>query len=389
MPEQTIRLLSDLVFVPGEHEQPPDRLPGPGGRARGAARAAGPDARRRQGPPPRWLSARTTQPSLPPRRRRSRAPRPRRSRAILALQQSAGNRAVTAMLQRQGAPAAPPAPAAGTQAASEAEAAASIGELRTIHRDMLRSPEQRIKNTAQMMDPPGERAGRPACPRDADDAALGLGADRGPQRRPTRRPPATTSTARRQDNEHEDQLDHARHRSRATGTIVIRGEDPSAGPCRAARRHRRHVRARDEPHHRLRLRRAPGDRHRLGQLRPLQATSSGRTGSSRTAASARSRPTPRADAIRNKLVGASAGAGDYEDLDHAFWAAPHATNTFRASVLAHRRPDGFNLDNSPYLDRLVHLLRDVQAGRSTVGGRRLPDHGPLPRRTRPRPRARR
>ena len=45
-------------------------------------------------------------------------------------------------------------------------------------------------------------------------------------------------------------------------------------------------------------------------------------------------PDARADAIRNKLVGASAGAGDYEDLDHAFWAAPHATNTFRASVLA-------------------------------------------------------
>ena len=53
-------------------------------------------------------------------------------------------------------------------------------------------------------------------------------------------------------------------------------------------------------------------------------------------------------------------------LDTAFWAAPLATNTFRAQVLAHRRPDGFNLNNSPYLDRLVHLLRDIQAGRATV-----------------------
>ena len=80
VPEQTIRLVSDLVFVPGRARAAPDRLPGAGGRARGTAHAAGPDARRRQGPAPRWLSARTTQPSPPPPRRRSRAPRPRRSR---------------------------------------------------------------------------------------------------------------------------------------------------------------------------------------------------------------------------------------------------------------------------------------------------------------------
>ena len=43
-------------------------------------------------------------------------------------------------------------------------------------------------------------------------------------------------------------------------------------------------------------------------------------------------------------------------------------------------PDGFNLDNSPYLDRLVHLLRDQQAGRATVEDDALPGHRPLPRR---------
>ncbi len=47
-------------------------------------------------------------------------------------------------------------------------------------------------------------------------------------------------------------------------------------------------------------------------------------------------------------------------------AQPLATNQFRTQVLAHTAPDGFNLGNCPYLDRLVHLLRDQQAGRATV-----------------------
>ena len=282
---------------------------------------------------------------------------------ILALQQSAGNRAVTAMLQRQGAPAAPPAPAAGTQAASEAEAAASIGELRTIHRDMLRSPEQRIKNTAQMMDPPGEPAGGRrvrATPMTLRSDSAQIAARNGTD-------PTTTGYffyGGRQDNEHEDQLTTL-GTVEGAGTIVIRVRDPVSGATQSRNdivdtfvHETSHIIVSDYGEH-------PGtdtdsgsfdrykDEFRAYWIEPH--------GSFSTLA-----PDARADAIRNKLVGASAGAGDYEDLDHAFWAAPHATNTFRASVLAHRRPDGFNLDNSPYLDRLVHLLRDVQAGRSTA-----------------------
>src|SRR5687768_11447471 len=75
---------------------------------------------------------------------------------ILALQRSAGNRAVGAMLQRQAPPAAP---AAGTQAAAEADAVEAVGHFRTIHQDMLTSTDQRIKNTALMMDPPGSPPG--------------------------------------------------------------------------------------------------------------------------------------------------------------------------------------------------------------------------------------
>jgi hypothetical protein len=74
----------------------------------------------------------------------------------------------------------------------------------------------------------------------------------------------------------------------------------------------------------------------------------------------------RADAIRDHLVGAAKGAGSYSDLDAAFWAEPLASNQFRRDVLAHKRPDGFNLNNSPYLDQLVRLLRAQKAGTATV-----------------------
>ena len=112
---------------PGRPRAAPDRLPGAGGRARGAAHAAGPDARRRQGPLPRCLSARTSsEPAAaraggrdaggragpahprPPAERRQ----PRRRRDAAA--PGAARRAARGR---------------GTQAAAEAEAAASIGEL--------------------------------------------------------------------------------------------------------------------------------------------------------------------------------------------------------------------------------------------------------------------
>ena len=71
---------------------------------------------------------------------------------VLALQQSAGNRAVSALLSRQ---AAPPAPA--PQAAAEAEALRTLGLLRDTYHLMLKSPDAIVHNTALMMDPPGER----------------------------------------------------------------------------------------------------------------------------------------------------------------------------------------------------------------------------------------
>ena len=284
------------------------------------------------------------------------APVPR----ILALQRSAGNQAVTAMLQRQVPPAAPP--AAGSQAAAEADAVATVGLLRDTHRIMSASPDQNVRNTAQMMDAPGGRAGGGrvrATPMTVRSDSAQLVADRGLN--------AATTTfyfyGTAQDNEHEFGP-NTLGTIQGDSTIVIRGKD-SAGALRSHEEIIRtlvhetsHIIVADYGEH-------PGtktdagsfDRYRdefrayfIEPVGPYSALA----------------PDDRADAIRTHLVGTAAGTGGYAELNAAYWATPHATNTFRTQVLAHRRPDGFNLDNSPYLDRLVHLLRDQKAGRATV-----------------------
>ena len=148
---------------------------------------------------------------------------------ILALQRSAGNQAVTAMLQRQVPPAAPP--AAGSQAAAEADAVATFGLLRDTHRIMLASPDQNTRNTAQMMDAPGGRAtgGRVrATPRTVRSDSAQLVADRGLN-------PATTVFyfyGIVQDNEHEFGP-NTLGTIEGDSTIVIRGKDPTTGALRS------------------------------------------------------------------------------------------------------------------------------------------------------------
>jgi hypothetical protein len=278
---------------------------------------------------------------------------------ILELQRSAGNQAVTAMLQRQAPPAAPP---ANAQATAEAEAVQTVGLLRDSHRLMLASPEPRIRNTAQMMDAPGERSSGhrvSATPMTVRSDSAQLVAARGDN--------AATTTyyfyGTHQDNEHQFGPGTL-GTIEGDGTIVIRGKDSSG----ALRTHddiigtlvheTSHIIVADYGEHPgTKTDAASFDRYR-DEFRAYFVEPNGPF----TALA----PGPRAVAIRNHMCGASAGAGTYADLDNAFWAQPLATNQFRAQVLAHTGPDGFNLDNSPYLDRLVHLLRDQQAGRATV-----------------------
>jgi hypothetical protein len=278
---------------------------------------------------------------------------------ILQLQRSAGNRAVSALLQRQAPPAAPP----DARAVAEANALESIVQLRDTHREMLASPVQRIRNTALMIDPPGERpAGRRVrtTPMTLRSDSAQLVADHGGD-------PATTGYyfyGPHQDNEHEDGL-NTLGTVEGDSTIVIRVKNPSTGALQSRSdlvdtfvHETSHIIVSDYGEH-------PGtdtdsgsfDRYK-DEFRAYFIEPNGPF--SALAADAR------AAAIRVHMCGATKGTGDYEDLDAAFWAEPLATNQFRARVLAHRAPDGFNLDNSPYLDRLVHLLRDQQAGRATV-----------------------
>ena len=287
------------------------------------------------------------------------------------------------MLQRQAPPAAPATP----QAAAEAEAVQTVGLLRDTHRQMLASPEARIRNTAQMMDAPGERSSGhrvSATPMTVRSDSAQLVADRGDN--------AATTTyyfyGTHQDNEHQFGPGTL-GTIEGDGTIVIRGKD-SSGTLRTHEdiigtlvHETSHIIVADYGEHPgTKTDAASFDRYR-DEFRAYFVEPNGPF----TALA----PGPRAVAIRNHMCGASAGAGTYADLDNAFWAQPLATNQFRAQVLAHTAPDGFNLDNSPYLDRLVHLLRDQQAGRATVeetlfqitvlspdrarrGGRRDADH---------------
>src|SRR3954470_7526700 len=66
-----------------------------------------------------------------------------------------GNQAVARAVGVARDAAAPPTPAQAAQAAQEAEAVETVGRLRTAHQHMAHSAELRIRNTAELFDPPG------------------------------------------------------------------------------------------------------------------------------------------------------------------------------------------------------------------------------------------
>jgi hypothetical protein len=287
---------------------------------------------------------------------------------MLELQRAAGNRAVAAMLARHEDAA--PAQATGgtgtapalTQAAQEAEALDTWALLRAVHGEMLASTDDRIRNTGQMLNPPAERSegrrmsARPMTLR-ADSAQLV--ADRGDNAAET----AYFFYGSRQDNSN-------RHGPNTIGTIagdstvLVRGKLPG-GTWQAHERimgtlvHEcSHILVKDYGEHP----RTAGDAGSFDRFRDEfrayfvepHGNFDGLTGDAR------------ALAIRTHLVGTNATTGGYPDLRNAYWAGPAPGNAFRAQVDAHMRPDGFNLTNSPLLDRLVTLLRDEHAGRASA-----------------------
>lgn len=280
-----------------------------------------------------------------------------RAATLGALQASAGNRAVARALARQ---AAPPAAPANAQATAEAEAVETVGRLRTAHERMFHHAEVRVRNTAQMFDPPGS----PPAGHRMRAEPMTLRSDSAQLVTDRNEDPTTTAYYFRgthQDNE-------VRMGPRTLGTIngstlLVRGRGPDGtwqpqdDLISTFVHETSHVLVADYGEH-------PGtstdassfdryrDEFRAYYVEPGFAA--GTTGDARAAQ------------IRLQLVGTSATSGGYERLRAEYWREPHATNTFRAQVDGHLRPDGFNLDNSPKLDRLVSLLRDLRTGAATV-----------------------
>ncbi len=279
-----------------------------------------------------------------------------RAAALGALQATAGNRAVARAVRVARDTTAPPAPAA--QTAAEAEAVQTIGRLRTAHQHMQHSAEVRIANTAELFDPPGSPPqGRRmrAEPMTLRSDSAQLVADRADNA-------ATTAYYFRgtvQNNE--IKMGPTTLGTIDGNTLLVRGRgssgtwQPEDDMIGTFVHEASHVLVADYGEH-------PGtstdagsfDRYR-DEFRAYfvePSFSPGVVGDARAAQ------------IKTQLVGTSATSGGYDNLRAAYWATP--PTTFKTQVDAHLRPDGFNLDNSARLDRLVSLLREVAAGTSTV-----------------------
>ena len=285
------------------------------------------------------------------------APDAARQRAA-ALGALGGNQAVARALRVARDAAAPPTPAQAAQAAQEAEAIETIGRLRTAHQHMAHSADVRIRNTAELFDPPGSPPqGRRmrAEPLTLRSDSAQLLADRGEN-------PAADSYYFRgihQDNEQ-------KHPRTTLGTIdgttlLVRGRgssgtwQPEDDIIGTFVHEASHVLVADYGEH-------PGtstdagsfdrykDEFRAYFVEP--SFSPGVVGNARAAA------------IKTQLVGTALNSGGYPDLNANYWATP--ATPFKAQVDGHLRPDGFNLNNSARLDRLVHLLRELAAGTSTL-----------------------
>jgi hypothetical protein len=279
----------------------------------------------------------------------------RRAAALTAL---GGNQAVARAVRVSRDATAPPTPAQAAQAAQEAEAIETIGRLRTAHQHMAHSAELRIRNTAELFDPPGSPPqGRRmrAEPMTLRSDSAQLVADRGEN-------PAQDAYYFRgihQDNEQ-------KHGPTTLGTIegntlLVRGRG-SSGTWQSEDdmigtfvHEASHVLVADYGEH-------PGTKTDAGsfdrykdEFRAYFVEPSFFPALAGNA---------RAAQIKIQLCGTALGSGGYPDLNANYWATP--ATTFKTQVDAHLAPDGFNLNNSAKLDRFVGLLRELAARTSTV-----------------------
>lgn len=270
-------------------------------------------------------------------------------------------RPATARLQRQGA-ASPPAPAPpvpAAQAAQQAEASATVAWLKRIQQQMVANADRTVKNTGRLFSGIG---GQP--PRLRFDA-LTLRSDSAALARAAGQNPATTAYFFRgvvQDNTQQ----HTPHTMGTidSNTILVRGRK-SDGNWQSDEQvmgtfahEASHILVASYGEHPGTTTNASSFDRYKDEFRAYWIEPVGRW--------AKLKPDDdKAEAIKKHLVGTSAtDTNAYADLQKRYWNPANAA--FKAQVDAHKRPDGFNLKNSPELDRLFQLLQGVAGGSATL-----------------------
>jgi hypothetical protein len=281
--------------------------------------------------------------------------------AILTLQQRAGNAAVARYLEDAPTQAGPAGPAAAdpAQAAAEAEATETQRRLRDAQLHMLTSTNLTVQNTALLFE--GSPSRLRYTPMTLRSDSEQIRADRGeaPGSRAyyfkglTQKPRPAAKTTIPPDTE--------RFAPNTVGTIdgdtiVVRGKD-SSGSWRSEEdikgtfvHEASHILVASYGQHPNSPTDASSFDRYKDEFRAYFVEQFGPY--------AKLDPDDRAKAIKRHLVGDSlTDTRGYEDLRKAYWTGN--PNAFSAQVDAHKRPDGFNLTNSPRLDRLFALLGDA------------------------------
>jgi hypothetical protein len=274
-----------------------------------------------------------------------------------ALSALGGNQAVARAVRVARDATAPPTPAAAAQAAQEAEAVNTVGRLRTAHQHMAHHAELRVRNTEQLFDPPGSPPqGRRmrAEPMTLRSDSAQLVADR------NENPAVDAYFFRGVHQDNEFKMDQDTLGTIDGSTLLVRGRE--SGTWRTEDdmistfvHEASHVLVADYGEH-------PGTSTNAGSFD--RYTDEFRAYFVEPGFSAGVVGDARAAAIKTQLVGTALGTGGYSDLNANYWATP--ATPFKAQVDGHLRPDGFNLNNSAKLDRLVHLLRELAARTSTL-----------------------
>lgn len=286
-----------------------------------------------------------------------------RAAALNELQRGAGNAAVARLIARNGtdtataeqAPAPGPAATPGQIAAQEAIAVATRAKLELLKPHMLSHSNPTARNTGAMCAPPGPKIKLESITKRADSTLevqkLGAGF-----------PPAVYAaffTGPVHDNVRVHQRGMIGTLDDTTGTMYVRLHD-DGGTARSLEEMTSTV-VHEVSHFLVKkYGEHPGgansfDRYR-DEFRAYWIETDGSIASIKD-------PDKRAAAIKKHLVGDETSGG-YPNLGPQYRAP--APNKFKTDVDNHKRPDGFNLTNSPQLDRLFELFQEQATGKATT-----------------------